>query len=36
VDKELAHERIKRRMFDVGFTDKDIQDALAGRREMWR
>ena len=34
--KNWPHERTKRRLLDAGFTDKDIQDALAGRREMWR
>jgi pilus assembly protein CpaF len=30
------HERIKRRILEAGFADRDVQDALSGRRILWR
>jgi hypothetical protein len=30
------HERIKRRLYEAGFSDDDIQGALGGRGEWWR
>lgn len=30
------HERIKRRIFDAGFSEQDIEDALNGRAQHWR
>jgi pilus assembly protein CpaF len=34
--RNWPHERIKRRLHEAGFTDRDIQDALMGRVDMWR
>lgn len=33
--KNWPHERIKRRFFDAGFTDRDVQDALSGQVALW-
>jgi Flp pilus assembly CpaF family ATPase len=34
--KLWPHERIKRRLFDAGFHDVDIESALTGRAKLWQ
>ena len=34
--KLWPHERIKRRLTDAGFSDRDIEAALTGRARLWQ
>lgn len=33
--RQWPHDRLKRRILDAGFSEKDIQDALEGRTRLW-